>query len=158
MRIIPKGTFLLPLLVLSIGSLLYGFALADRRAQLYEIRRRQAIRAKELQGLRQERKELLDERERLLTEPSAIERVAREQYGLVAPGEVVAPVKRTSNEVRKKPAVVVGSDGWDWLFGRGEYPWQVPALAVLGGTLVLGGFELPSLLKSTSAEARDSAD
>lgn len=149
MRIIPRGTFLLPLLVVTLAALLFGFPLADRRERLYELRRRQARALRELRRVEQKRLSLVDERERLLTEPSAIERVAREQYGMVAPGEVAAPLSSSRPKTRPAPPVSVGSDGWDWLFGRGEYPWRVPVLVFGAGMVVLGTAELVAYLRGT---------
>jgi cell division protein FtsB len=150
-RIIPRGTFLLPLLVVTLAALLFGFLLADRRERLYELRRRQARALYELRRLEQKRLGLVDERERLLTEPSAIERVAREQYGMVAPGEVAAPLSSSHPKPPPASPVPVESDGWDWLFGRGEYPWRVPLLVFAVGMVVLGTAELVAYLRGTES-------
>jgi cell division protein FtsB len=138
---------LLPLLAVTVGALLFGFLVADRRARLYELRRRRAQTLRELQQLREKHIELADERDRLLTEPAAIERVAREQYGMVAPGEVSAPLNVPREKQDSVPQVPVQSDRWEWLLGRGQYPWRVPLLAFAVGAVVLGTVEVIEQLR-----------
>ena len=103
------------------------------------MRRRRFRAERKLEKLRMKRGNLLDERTSLLTEPAAIERVAREQYGFVAPGEYPMELRSSSSEKGEPEiSVHVPSDGWDWILGRGNYPWRLPVLVFFLGAIVLG--------------------
>ncbi len=142
MDVLAYKSSLLPLLVLVVAVILLGFPLADRRGELYEMRRRRAEARLMLRRLRAERSRLLSERKALLTRPSAIERVAREQYGLVAPGEYPVEIKMGIEKDAPSPSVTVPSDGWDWLLGRGGYPWRLPLVVLCVGAILFALLEL----------------
>lgn len=135
---------LFPLLIVCLGVALLGIPLANTREELYEMRRQRAAAMRLLNELKEERERFLDERTRLLTEPSAIERVAREQYGFVAPGEYPVEIETGIEKRADRPSIKIPSDGWDWILGRGGYPWRLPLCAVFVGAVVLAALELVS--------------
>lgn len=152
MSVLSYSNSLLPLLVVCAVTALLGFPLAERRDELYEMRRRTVKAKKELDHLKAERDRLLDERRRLLTKASAIERVAREQYGFVAPGEYPVDIDTEIEKDAPKTSVDIPSDGWDWLLGRGGYPWRLPLVVLFAGAVVLGILEfIRQISRATSA-------
>jgi cell division protein FtsB len=93
----------LSLLMVGVVSVLaFAYAIIGNNGYL-ELRRREAknqelrLRAEEL---RLENKEILNEIRALKSDPKAIEKIAREELGMVKPGEV----KITTNPERQKPA------------------------------------------------------
>ncbi|MFP4176262.1 MAG: FtsB family cell division protein [Planctomycetota bacterium] len=142
MRIFPRRIFVTPLLIVTIAAALFGFSVADRRSELYELRRRNARADRRLEALKEREEILTDERRRLLTEPSAIERAAREQFGLVASGEMVGSMDIEPFPREPDEPVRVESDGWDWLLGRGQYPWMLPLSTLLAGFVLLAPLEI----------------
>ncbi len=57
--------------------------------QLQDIKKKNFDYAKEIEDLKQEKKELLEERRLLKEDPEYLEKVAREKMGIVREGEVV---------------------------------------------------------------------
>jgi cell division protein FtsB len=82
--------------------LAFAYAIMGNNGYL-ELRRREAknqeLRLK-ADGLRQENKEIRSEIRALKSDPKAIEKIAREELGMVKPGEV----KITTNPDRQKAA------------------------------------------------------
>ena len=78
--------WVVPLLVLSVVVLLFN-AFGSSYLSVYRLRREAAGLDREVQGLRRENAQLREELRRLHT-PEYIERLAREQLGLVKPGEI----------------------------------------------------------------------
>ena len=85
-----------------VSVLAFAYAIMGNNGYL-ELRRREAknqeLRLK-AEELRQENKEILSEIRALKSDPKAIEKIAREELGMVKPGEV----KITTNPDRQKPA------------------------------------------------------
>jgi len=93
----------LSLLMVGVVSVLaFAYAIIGNNGYL-ELRRREAknqeLRLK-AEGLRRENKEILSEIRALKSDPKAIEKIAREELGMVKPGEV----KITTNPERQAPA------------------------------------------------------
>jgi cell division protein FtsB len=93
----------LSLLMVAVVSILaFAYAIMGNNGYL-ELRRREAknqeLRLK-ADGLRQENKEIRSEIRALKSDPKAIEKIAREELGMVKPGEV----KITTNPDRQKAA------------------------------------------------------
>ncbi len=90
------------LMVGVVGVLAFAYAIMGNNGYL-ELRRREAknqeLRLK-AEELRQENKEILSEIKALKSDPKAIEKIAREELGMVKPGEV----KITTNPDRQKSA------------------------------------------------------
>jgi len=90
------------LMVGVVGVLAFAYAIMGNNGYL-ELKRREA-RNQELrlkaEALRQENKEILNEIRALKSDPKAIEKIAREELGMVKPGEV----KITTNPDRQKSA------------------------------------------------------
>jgi hypothetical protein len=66
----------------------------------------------ELAGLREQNREARAERDALLSSPEAIERVAREDYGLSAPGETVEPFDPPPERTGPAPVALAGISPW----------------------------------------------
>ena len=93
----------LSLLMVGVVSVLaFAYAIMGNNGYL-ELRRREAknqeLRLK-AEELRRENKEILNEIRALKSDPKAIEKIAREELGMVKPGEV----KITTNPERQGPA------------------------------------------------------
>jgi cell division protein FtsB len=90
------------LMVAVVSVLAFAYAIMGNNGYL-ELRRREAknqeLRLK-ADGLRQENKEIRSEIRALKSDPKAIEKIAREELGMVKPGEV----KITTNPDREKAA------------------------------------------------------
>jgi cell division protein FtsB len=90
------------LMVAVVSVLAFAYAIMGNNGYL-ELRRREAknqeLRLK-ADGLRQENKEIRSEIRALKSDPKAIEKIAREELGMVKPGEV----KITTNPDRQKAA------------------------------------------------------
>jgi cell division protein FtsB len=90
------------LMVAVVSVLAFAYAIMGNNGYL-ELRRREA-KNQELKlkadGLRQENKEIRSEIRALKSDPKAIEKIAREELGMVKPGEV----KITTNPDRQKAA------------------------------------------------------
>ena len=69
--------------------------------QMYVIKRQKAQLVKEIEDLKKEQAQLLKERERAKTDLSYIEKVAREKYSMVKPGEHVYQVITKEKEAKK---------------------------------------------------------
>jgi len=148
---VARASFWLPLTIVTLAAFGFGFLLADARAELFELRLREARLEAELASIRHEHAVLRQQRRRLLSDPAAIERVARERYGFAAPGEVSMPFERRQEPVAAAAPVPVPQDRWDRLLGRGGYPWAVPACAFVVSVVVLGALEALSLLDRSRA-------
>jgi cell division protein FtsB len=85
-----------------VGVLAFAYAIMGKNGYL-ELRRRE-VKNQELrlkaEELRRENKEILSEIRALKSDPKAIEKIAREELGMVKPGEV----KITTNPDRQKSA------------------------------------------------------
>jgi cell division protein FtsB len=90
------------LMVAVVSVLAFAYAIMGNNGYL-ELRRREAknqeLRSK-ADELRQENKEIRSEIKALKSDPKAIEKIAREELGMVKPGEV----KITTNPDRQKAA------------------------------------------------------
>ncbi len=69
--------------------------------QMYVIKRQKAQLATEIENLKKEQAQLLKERERAKTDLTYIEKVAREKYSMVKPGEHVYQVITKDKEAKK---------------------------------------------------------
>ncbi len=140
-----RKSFWLPLCVVTLASVAFSFTLMKRRAELFALRGAEAGLLTRLEEVSRQRAGLRDERDALLTDAGAIERVAREQYGFVAPGELVTPFEPSSSGASARPVVAVPSDGWERVLGRGGFPWMIPlgvcwvSLAVLTALECISG-------------------
>ena len=116
MGIFPVRAFWLPVMVTTLVAAFFGAMLARRGRDLDRLHQQQEALQENLVAAKAENARLLSERDALLSSPEAIERVAREEYGLVAPGETVSSVNVTAPgaSVRVKPArrKIVGEVTW----------------------------------------------
>ena len=74
-------------LALLLLSVYFCFLVIDRYMELSAVRKETAVIKQQLEQAKAINQELLSEKERLRT-PSYVEKLAREQLGLVKPGEV----------------------------------------------------------------------
>jgi cell division protein FtsL len=93
--------WLLPLLILGALALLVN-AFGSSYLALYSLRREGARLAREVLVLRRENAQLREEIRRLHS-PTYIERLAREQLGLVKPGEIPVIIVRPTPKPRPAP-------------------------------------------------------
>jgi cell division protein FtsB len=90
------------LMVAAVSLLALVYAISGESGYL-ELRRRQAKTRelnRKIEQLQQENKAMLNEIKALKSDPKTIEKIAREQLGMVKPGEV----KITTNPDRQEPA------------------------------------------------------
>jgi cell division protein FtsB len=140
-------SFWVPLTVVSLAGLAFGIVLARGQAELSELRVREAELRAELIAVERLHAALRQERQRLLSEPAAIERVAREDYGFAAPGEVALPFDGKQAAPLVVAPIPRPEAWWERLLGRGGYPLVVPASVFLLSVAVLGILEGISLLR-----------
>jgi len=127
MRVFAIESFWVPLFVVTVVSAVLCVPLSRRRADLYQVRQRQAELEDRVRVLKEENEKLRAERDALLTSAAQIEKVAREEYGYRAPGENVSEFNGSKMPVLR-PETPPPTDRWDWLLKSGEYPWGVPLL------------------------------
>lgn len=107
-----RNPFFKKLSVLMVGAvslLAFLYAVAGTNGYL-ELRKRQARNqelTRKVERLRQENKEILGEIKGLKSDPKTIEKIAREELGMVKPGEV----KITTNPSRQAPATKPPEEG-----------------------------------------------
>jgi len=140
-------SFWVPLVAATLAAVVFSVVLARGQAELSELKAREAALRPELRALQLRHAALWDERRWLLSEPAAIERVAREEYGFAAPGEISLSFER-----EPAPPVIVGSipcpeAWWERLLGRGGYLLVMPAGVFLLSVVVLGILEGFSALR-----------
>ena len=154
-----RQSFWLPLGIVTLAAALFGCMLAQRRAELVALREQEAALVVRLPALRRQNAALRDERDRLLTDVPAVERVAREQYGFVGPGEISTPFVST-REVSPAPAPTGPSgDAWDRVLGIGSLRWTVPLAVFLVSAMVFAALECVSSWRgSPSNGSRARAD
>ena len=118
-----KGGYFVPILLL-VGMIIAVNYIVPFRQMLAQNRQVETARA-ELTAIQAENEQLVRETEALRSD-SEIERLAREDYGYVRPGDtsyvIVEPVGRQPFE-EPEPEVVIESGGvldaiWDYLTGR----------------------------------------
>ena len=87
----PRAHRLLKVLLLFVGSLLFVNALAGDRglSESLEARRHHERLRQEIDRLRLRNESLRQEAHRLREDPSAVEEVARQELGLIRPGELM---------------------------------------------------------------------
>ena len=91
MRVFSAKSFWLPVLVATLVAAFFGAILNRRGRYLEQMLVTEARQQRELARLTEQNEKARAERDALLSSPEAIERVAREEYGLAAPGEEVTP-------------------------------------------------------------------
>lgn len=89
MAVFSPRTFWLPVMLATLVAAFFGALLGRRGRELEHLLRERDRLASENAELERENARLRALRNALLTSPSAIERVAREDYGFAAPGERV---------------------------------------------------------------------
>ena len=145
-----RTSFWLPLMAVTLAAVGFGFLLGRERADLRELGWREAAELQRLQRLNQEWEALLEERGRLLTDPAAVAKVAREQYEYAAPGEIALPFEPAALEPVPAP-LPAAKDTPGLLLGNGSYPWVVPVAAFALSVLVLSALEGISLWRRKAA-------
>ncbi len=128
--------FWLPLLLATLAAAYFGGLLAKRGRTLHALQAERRVLEAEVARLDRENAALRAERDALLGSPQAIERVAREEYGFRAPGEVVSDFAPAEPEPARIPTPVAGQPppgvvGWD------AVPAVLPGVVFVGTALVL---------------------
>ncbi len=137
-----RRSFCVPLIVVTLAAFGFALVLGRSRAELFELRKRDAALVGTLRALSGERELLREERRRLLSEPAAVERVARDQYGFAAPGELSVPFEAEQGPRTRPVAMTNAESAWDRLLGRGAYPWLMTAGVFVVSAIVLAALEL----------------
>jgi len=137
-------SFWAPLVVITLSAAVLGLVISQRRGQLCELKLREALLQARLASLRDRNADLRRERDQLLSDAAAIERVAREQYGFAGPGEVDIPFSPSPRGVAAVSPAVRSLDRWDRVLGRGEFPWRLPLIVCLASAVVLGTLDVIS--------------
>jgi cell division protein FtsB len=91
MRVFSAKSFWLPVLAATLVAAFFGAILSRHGRYLEQMLVTEARQQRELARLTEQNEKARAERDALLSSPEAIERVAREEYGLAAPGEEVTP-------------------------------------------------------------------
>lgn len=93
------------ILLAAIGMLLVN-AIVGENGYLATVQARQeeAALAQAVADLRQQNQRLLEERERLEHDPSAVEDAARRELGMIRPGEAVVIVREDARGTTPRPA------------------------------------------------------
>jgi cell division protein FtsB len=143
-RFLGRESFLLPVVIVTLAAVVMAIPLQVRRAKLAALRERQESQLNRLRRLKERKESLMDRRRRLLSEPAAIERVAREDYGFAAPGEFAVPADTSRPQPEPPPKITLPTGRWDRVLGNGNYPWIIPAAAFLFTALLMGVIELTS--------------
>lgn len=141
MRFITRTSFWVPLVVVTVAAVGFSFMLAGHRAESTALRQKEVALRTRLRGLEQQNAALREERNLLLTDVAAIERVAREEYGFAAPGEMFAPF-----DVQRGPAATAAlaaapQDACERVLGTGRFPWAVPLVVFFVSAAVLAALE-----------------
>jgi cell division protein FtsB len=97
MKAFSARSFWLPVLLATLIGAFFGAALGQRGRHLAMMMAERSVLSAELARLQAENERLRAQRDELLSSPAAIERVAREEYGFLAPGE-------SASEVASEPA------------------------------------------------------
>jgi len=147
-------SFYVALVAATAASAVLSAVIAERRAALHDLKKRETELLGRLQAVQEQNRRTRAERQALLTSPRYIERVAREDYGYVAPGEVAEEYQPPRPGSETAPAPLPPATRWDWILGRGEYPWRIPVL-VFAGFLVI--FPLIDLLRLREPEDEPAA-
>jgi len=130
--LLSRRSFRVPLLIVCVASLVFSLMLAKRRAELAVLHLRQEAALTHVRDLGMKLDDIQDERMLLLSDAFTVERVARENYGFAARGEVVVPFTPTVKvEAPKLPPVRVRPDRWGCLLGDGGFPLVIPAIVFL---------------------------
>ncbi|MFP4026669.1 MAG: FtsB family cell division protein [Candidatus Brocadiia bacterium] len=132
-----KG-LLFPLLLVTVIAVGAGFGIGERGSALHSLRREQERTYSKLAHLENCSRQLLDERIRLLTDPKAIERVARQEYGYTGEGELAVDYTSFSKTRGTEPFVRLRPQPWSEFLGDGSYPWQIPLSVFMISLVVLG--------------------
>jgi cell division protein FtsB len=144
-RLSARQSFWLPVAIVTLAAVVFGCMLAGRRAEFVTLREQEVALVARLQALRRQNAVLRDERDRLLTDVRAIERVAREQYGFVGPGEISTPFV-PPREVSLAPAPLrYSGDAWDRVLGVWSLCWKVPLAVFMVSAAVFAALERVSV-------------
>jgi len=104
MQVFSARTFWLPVLLSTLVAAFFGAVLARRGRALERMLSDRALLEARLARLEAENDLLRAERDELLSSPGAIERAARKEYGLTAPGEEVVDFDARPPVLRVDPA------------------------------------------------------
>jgi hypothetical protein len=106
--------------------------LARRRAELAVLHLRQEAALTRVRDLGLKLDDIQAERTLLLSDAFTVERVARENFGFAARGEVVVPFTPTVKvDAPKLPPVRIRPDRWGRLLGNGGFPLVIPSIVFL---------------------------
>jgi len=136
-------SFWLPVLLATLVAAFFGAWLARRGAELRALRARVAMQEVELARLRRQNAALEARRNALMNSPEAVEHVAREDYGMAAPGERVERMPtRTAPAPAPRPAAAPGASFWERLLTWPRLAVLVPAVVFLITALGLAAMNL----------------
>ncbi len=108
------------------------FPLAQKRADITHVRRKQEETLSELIAAGKETTYYRRKRHELLSNPATIAEVAKEQYGYIWEEENIGEFTTQTEPEEKKPDQInIVETGRGQLLGDGQYIWKLP-VAVLG--------------------------
>ena len=137
MSVFSAKDFWLPVLLTTFVAAFFGAVLGRRGRQLDVMLAGEARLAGRLSDLKDENERARAERDALLSSPEAIEKAAREEFGLAAPGETVVPYVSSLPPPRRASAQARRSRLETLLTWRG-LPLALPAVVFVVSALVFG--------------------
>ncbi|MFW6189841.1 MAG: FtsB family cell division protein [Planctomycetota bacterium] len=100
MSVFSARSFWLPVMLATLVAAFFGAVLARRGRYLERLERERAELRARLEEQQQENRRLRARRDALLSSPEAVERVAREEYGFAAPGEIADEGGKDESPIR----------------------------------------------------------
>lgn len=145
MGIISPRSFWLPVFVTTLVVALFGSLLERGEHDHGRLLVEQARVERELEILREENRRLQTERHELLSQLSAVERAAREELGLKAPGETVMPAAEGYAPSQKRQigvSVTPDTPSAGRLLGQPQLAWRLTLVALAASALFFLGLNL----------------
>ena len=139
-----RRSFWFPLIVVTLSAAALSFVIARRRGELAALKQKQASLEVQLASLRQQNASLRRERTQLLCDAAAVERVARDHYGFLAPGEIAVSFAPPRQPAAPAAPALRSVDRWDHVLGCGEFPWKLPLAVCALSAVVLGALDVIS--------------
>ncbi len=137
MGVFSTRSFWLPLMLATLVAAFFGALLGRQGRQLEVLLRQRDRLAAENDELERDNGRLKAERNALLTYPSAIERVAREEYGFAAPGERVEEFDSSAVPAPRSTGSEPATPTWLQALCWRHFPVALPAAVFALTALIL---------------------
>jgi len=142
MGVFSTRSFWIPLLLATLVAAFFGAVLARRGRGLRDLLAERARLQAEIQRLNRQNQRLRAQRDALLSSPEAIERVAREEYGFAAPGEIVDEFESDAPAAPPPRASVGEGSPWTRMLSRRDAAMILPAATFIVTAVVLALWNL----------------